>query len=128
MSTVVAFEPFSCGKIRKYRAHSNPSNNKPNSEKTATYVHSDAGELKDLGGRILAWCVAVEFHLAAVKLNGIQGRLHQLVIAPQGHRLTPSHRRRLHQQIYVTQRGLAKICKGVEIYSKGCSAMKVECL
>jgi len=125
MSTMVAFEPFSCGENWK-NTQPVPSNNELRTPlRAATYVHSDAGELKDLGVGILARCVAVEFHLAAIELNGVQGCLFQLVIAPQGHRLTPSNRRWLHQQIHVTQRRLPEIWKAGEIHYSGCGVITV---
>lgn len=122
MWTIVAFELFSCQEWSKNTDYLETKT----VWGTRTYVHSEAGIRKDLGVGIFARRVAVELHLAAVELDGVQGRPVQLVVAAQSRRLTPSDCRRFHQQIYITQRRLTEIWKGeAETYSNGCGVIRV---
>lgn len=80
-------------------------------EKT-TYVHFDAGVLKDLRVGILARREAVKLQLATIKLNRIERCPIQLILAAQHHRLAATHCRRLYEQVDIAQRRLGGIWKG----------------
>lgn len=77
----------------------------------STYVHFDAGILKDLRVGIFAGREAIKLQLAAIKLNRIERCTIQLILAAQRHRLAASHRRRLDEQVDIAQRRLGGIWK-----------------
>lgn len=53
-----------------------------------THVNVNPGNIEDLGRRLLARCVTVELVPAAVPLEGVKGRLLEIVMAAENHLLT----------------------------------------
>lgn len=114
MSTRVAFELLSCKNISALLCCLKEGRNGRGlykGIKVGTYVHFDAGILKDLRVWILARREAIKLQLSAIEFNRIERSAIQLIFAAQHHRLATSHSRWLHEQVDITQRRLGGIWK-----------------